>query len=161
MFEPGLIDNNKITSDKRGKISMLQIKKKFNLNQINFSLSNKYVVRGMHFQKEIKQNKILILNHGKILDVLVNLKNNKITYYNIDINNQFLMIPDYCAHGFQVLSSNVSLTYLFDNNYSQRCQIGFDAFDKDLSIKWKKTIKKIRSNKDKLLNSYENFKKSL
>jgi len=79
LFEPGLIDNNKITSDKRGKISILQIKKKFNLNQINFSLSNKYVVRGMHFQKEIKQNKILILNHGKILDVLVNLKNNKIT----------------------------------------------------------------------------------
>ena len=161
MFKPGIIEKNKITSDKRGEISIVQLKKTFNLKQINFSLSDKYVIRGMHFQKKIKQNKILIVNHGQILDVLVNLKNDEVTYYNLDNHNQFLMIPDYCAHGFQVLSKNVSLTYIFDNNYSKNNQIGFDVFDERLSIKWRKMNKIIRSDKDKLLIKYEDFKSSI
>ena len=111
----------------------------------------------MHYQKKNLINKIIYITHGKILDVLVNVKTKQISYYLLDNKNPMLFIPKDFAHGFQVLSDKVKMIYLFDGNYEKVNSIGFNAFDKDLKIKWNKSRKSILSKEDKLLGSFEFF----
>ncbi len=143
--------------DVRGKIRIFKNIKNFQLKQLNYSESKKHVIRGMHYQKKNLINKIIYITHGKILDVLVNIKTKQISYYLLDNKNPMLFIPKDFAHGFQVLSDKVKMIYLFDGNYEKVNSIGFNAFDKDLKIKWNKSRKSILSKEDKLLGSFEFF----
>ena len=144
--------------DVRGKIRIFKNIKNFQLKQLNYSESKKHVIRGMHYQKKKNLiNKIIYITHGKILDVLVNIKTKQISYYLLDNKNPMLFIPKDFAHGFQVLSDKVKMIYLFDGNYEKVNSIGFNAFDKDLKIKWNKSRKSILSKEDKLLGSFEFF----
>ena len=143
--------------DVRGKIRIFKNIKNFQLKQLNYSESKKHVIRGMHYQKKNLINKIIYITHGKILDVLVNIKTKQISYYLLDNKNPMLFIPKDFAHGFQVLSDKVRMIYLFDGNYEKVNSIGFNAFDKDLKIKWNKSRKSILSKEDKLLGSFEFF----
>ena len=143
--------------DVRGKIRIFKNIKNFQLKQLNYSESKKHVIRGMHYQKKNLINKIIYITHGKILDVLVNIKTKQISYYLLDNKNPMLFIPKDFAHGFQVLSGTVKMIYLFDGNYEKVNSIGFNAFDKDLKIKWNKSRKSILSKEDKLLGSFEFF----
>ena len=143
--------------DVRGKIRIFKNIKNFKLKQLNYSESKKHVIRGMHYQKKNLINKIIYITHGKILDVLVNIKTKQISYYLLDNKNPMLFIPKDFAHGFQVLSDKVKMIYLFDGNYEKVNSIGFNAFDKDLKIKWNKSRKSILSKEDKLLGSFEFF----
>ena len=143
--------------DVRGKIRIIKNIKNFQLKQLNYSESKKHVIRGMHYQKKNLINKIIYITHGKILDVLVNIKTKQISYYLLDNKNPMLFIPKDFAHGFQVLSDKVKMIYLFDGNYEKVNSIGFNAFDKDLKIKWNKSRKSILSKEDKLLGSFEFF----
>lgn len=144
-------------NDVRGKIRIFKNIKNFQLKQLNYSESKKHVIRGMHYQKKNLINKIIYITHGKILDVLVNIKTKQIYYYLLDNKNPMLFIPKDFAHGFQVLSDKVKMIYLFDGNYEKVNSIGFNAFDKDLKIKWNKSRKSILSKEDKLLGSFEFF----
>lgn len=143
--------------DVRGKIRIFKNIKNFQLKQLNYSESKKHVIRGMHYQKKNLINKIIYITHGKILDVLVNIKTKQISYYLLDNKNPMLFIPKDFAHGFQVLSDKVKMIYLFDGNYEKVNSIGFNAFDRDLKIKWNKSRKSILSKEDKLLGSFEFF----
>ena len=143
--------------DVRGKIRIFKNIKNFQLKQLNYSESKKHVIRGMHYQKKNLINKIIYITHGKILDVLVNIKTKQISYYLLDNKNPMLFIPKDFAHGFQVLSDKVKMIYLFDGNYEKVNSIGFNAFDKDLKIKWNKSRKSILSKEDQLLGSFEFF----
>ena len=70
--------------DVRGKIRIFKNIKNFQLKQLNYSESKKHVIRGMHYQKKNLINKIIYITHGKILDVLVNIKTKQISYYLLD-----------------------------------------------------------------------------
>jgi len=143
--------------DLRGKITVFKEINNFNLKQINYSESKKNVIRGMHYQRKKLINKIIYVTYGKILDVLVNVKTGKIYYYQLDKRNPMLFIPKDFAHGFQVLSDKVKMIYLFDGFYEKKMAIGFNTFDNELNIKWKKNQKTIISQKDKSLKSFQFF----
>ena len=63
------------------KKNFLRYQKKFNLVQINESISNNLVARGMHLQKEpFSQNKIVRVIKGKVLDIIFDLRKKSILY---------------------------------------------------------------------------------
>lgn len=147
--------NNKKFFDNRGSLTELYNsynKKyaKFMINQILMIESKKNVIRGLHFQKKILQEKILIILEGEILDVIINLKNikkKKIIYNKLNQKNNSLLIPKGYAHGYQVLSNKCKIMYFIKGRYIKKYQTGIKWDDPFLNIKW--SIKKpIISAKD-------------
>lgn len=117
--------------------------------QLNHSFSKKNVIRGLHFQKPPKeQSKLIKVISGKILDVVVNLKNLKYLIIELD-ENKALFIPKGYAHGFLALE-DTHLIYLVDEYYDPNYESGIIYNDKTLNIPW--PIKNpILSEKDKKL----------
>ena len=103
-----------IYKDNRGYFKEVEknklLKKKFVFDC--FSFSKKNTLRGLHLQLNKSQAKIISVVHGKILDVVVDLRKKSKTfgkYFAIEIsqNSDFsLFIPENFAHGFLCLSRN-------------------------------------------------------
>ena len=143
-------------SDTRGYSQIFEFDKYFKnkFKRVYFSINkNKGTIRGLHFQKKNKQNKLLIVQEGTIFDVLVNInkksKNFKKIYtFKLGDKKKFncIYIPANFAHGFQTLKKNTKLIYLIDQKFEKKNElIKFD--DKNLNIKWP-FEKKIISKKD-------------
>ena len=84
-----------------------------NFIQDNQSYSHKNVIRGLHYQTgEFEQAKLVTCVHGRVLDVVVDIRKNSITFGNVirmELGwtlNRHLFVPRGCAHGFSVLSDN-------------------------------------------------------
>lgn len=111
--------------------------------QENQSYSQKGVLRGLHFQKEHPQGKIVRVVKGEVIDVAVDLRANSKTYgkfYFVKLTDEnFLqfLIPEGFAHGFLVLSEEAIFCYSCSDFYepTDECGIAFD--DKDINIPWK------------------------
>jgi dTDP-4-dehydrorhamnose 3,5-epimerase len=94
--------------------------------QINHSLTHAVgAVRGLHFQHPPKaEMKIVRCLRGRVFDVAVDLRRNSPTFLNwtaIELtpaNRLAFIIPEGCAHGFQVLEENSELLYLHTAFYS-------------------------------------------
>lgn len=111
-------------------------KKKFNLVQINESISNNLVARGMHLQKEpFSQNKIVRVIKGKVLDIIFDLRKKSPSFMKYEVielsenSNTMIYIPKGLAHGFISLSSKTIFNYLVDNKYKPSHEIGFNLND--------------------------------
>ena len=133
--------------------------------QDNESISNKGVVRGLHFQTPpFEQTKLVRCVSGNVLDVAVDLRTNSKTYgnfFSIELsseNNKQLFIPKGFAHGFQVLSETAIVNYKVDEYYSPDSDSGIIWNDKDLSIDWNSDLKPILSEKDLKLISFKELK---
>ena len=131
------------------------------------SYSKKNVLRGLHIQINKPQAKIITVTHGKILDVIVDLRKKSKTfgkYFSIKIseNDDFsFYIPKGFAHGFLCLSKSCTVNYKCSEYRDQASEKTLAWNDKDINIKW--PIKKpILSNKDKdmglSLNEFYNLK---
>ena len=151
-----LIIETNIYKDNRGffkEVDKLKIsKKKFIFDC--FSYSKKNTLRGLHLQRNKPQAKILTVVHGKILDVVVDLRKNSKTYgkhFSIiieDKSNFSLYIPENFAHGFLCLSKNCGVYYKCTNYRDKKSEVTIKWNDKNLKIKW--PIKKpILSKKDR------------
>ena len=144
--------------DARGYLSEIipkKIKKNFSYSILTESKKN--VIRGMHFNKRMNEEKLLFVIRGKILDVTINLNKGKnfgkIFYYNLKKNN-ILFIPKGYAHGYLCLEKQNTILYLLNKKYSNKNNTGFCWNDKNFNIKWR--IKKpILSIKDKFLKEYK------
>ena len=130
-----------------------------------FSFSKKNTLRGFHLQKKKSQAKIITVVQGKILDVVVDLRNKSKTYgkhFAIEIsqNSNFsLFIPENFAHGFLCLSKNCGVYYKCTNYRDKNSETTIKWNDKKLDIRW--PIKKpILSKKDKMGLNFEEFIKS-
>ena len=130
-----------------------------------FSFSKKNTLRGLHLQKKKSQAKIITVVQGKILDVVVDLRNKSKTYgkhFAIEIsqNSNFsLFIPENFAHGFLCLSKNCGVYYKCTNYRDENSETTIKWNDKKLDIRW--PIKKpILSKKDKMGLTFEEFIKS-
>ena len=92
--------------------------------------------------------------HGKILDVVVDLRKKSKTYgkyFSIEMSHKSdfsLFIPEGFAHGFMCLSKTCTVYYKCTNYRHQKSEITLKWNDKDLKIKWP-TKKPILSKKDK------------
>jgi len=144
--------------DVRGHLSEItpkKINKKFSYSILTESKKN--VIRGMHFNKVMNEEKLLFILKGKILDVTINLNKGKnfgkIFYFNLK-KNDILFIPKGFAHGYLCLGEKNTILYLLNKKYSNKNNTGFCWNDKNFNIKW--GIKKpILSNKDKFLKEYK------
>ena len=95
----------------------------YNFVQDNQSSSRKGVLRGLHFQKEHPQAKLVRVISGEVFDVAVDLRANSDTYGKwvgvllSDKNKKQLMIPRGFAHGFLVVSDTAEFVYKCDDVY--------------------------------------------
>jgi dTDP-4-dehydrorhamnose 3,5-epimerase len=136
--------------------------------QDNQSVSKYGVLRGMHFQKGVyAQTKILRVAHGRILDVVVDLRPDSATFkqtYSVELDAEKgtqIIVPRGLAHGFLVLSESATVLYKCDNYYSPQHEGGIQPFDFDLKIDWPIPLEKIIvSEKDNKLPSFKDVLKN-
>lgn len=111
--------------------------------QMNKSKSNENVLRGLHYQIEHPQAKLVWVNSGIILDVFVDLRKNSPTFgmwdsYKFDVLNRgtLLYIPAGCAHGFMVKSIEGGFNYLVSDYRYPEYERTLMWNDPDLKIDW-------------------------
>lgn len=131
--------------------------------QDNQSLSNKGVLRGLHFQDPpYAQGKLVRVIKGSVLDVVVDIRKNSKTYgkhYAIELNEKnrtMLWIPKGFAHGFATLEDHTIFFYKCTDVYNKQSERTIQWNDKDLGINW--NIKDpIVSEKDKHGEEFTRF----
>lgn len=141
---------------------------KLDFVQDNEAYSNKGILRGLHYQKnEYAQAKLVRVVKGKVLDVVVDLRKESITYgkhFSIVLsedNKKQLFVPRGFAHGYSVLDDNTIFQYKCDNYYSPKNEAGIRFDDLDLGIDWQlKKHEIVISDKDKALPFFRELNKS-
>ena len=115
---------------------------KINFVQDNQSMSTKGVLRGLHYQKQYSQTKLVRAIKGIVFDVAVDLRSGSNTYgkwYGVllteDNKKQFL-IPKGFAHGFLVLSDVAEFCYMCDDFYHPNDEGGLAWNDPSIGIEW-------------------------
>lgn len=110
--------------------------------QDNFSRSSYGVLRGLHYQLEHTQGKLVWITCGKIYDVVVDVRHDSPTFgqwvaVTIDANEpKQVYIPPGYAHGFCVLSEQVDFFYKCTDIYHPASEKGIRWNDPDLNIPW-------------------------
>lgn len=138
--------NQKIIQD------MLQIEDSF--VQDNHSFSVKNVLRGLHYQIQNPQGKLIRVVHGEIFDVAVDLRADSPTFkkwvgvYLSAENKKMIWIPPGFAHGFFVASTNADVCYKVTAYYDAASDRTLRWDDPDLAIEWPNKKKPILSSKD-------------
>lgn len=132
--------------------------------QDNQSASTKGVLRGLHFQKQHPQAKLVRVLQGEVFDVAVDLRKNSDTYGQwvgetlSGENKKQLMIPRGFAHGFVVLSDYAEFAYKCDEFYHPEDEGGIIWSDKDIAINWPLTAGIKLSEKDKKNPCFKDYK---
>ena len=123
--------------------------------QDNQSKSKRGVLRGLHFQKQYPQAKLVRVLEGEVFDVAVDLRKNSPTYGKwvgvilSEENKKMFMIPRGFAHGFVVLSETAVFTYKCDELYHPEDEGGILWNDPDINISWPIKEDILLSEKDK------------
>ena len=110
--------------------------------QDNQSCSTKGVLRGLHFQKQFPQGKLVRVIRGKVFDVAVDLREDSETYrkwFGIELseeNKKQFYIPEGFAHGFLVLSDVAEFCYKCTDFYHPDDEWGLAWNDPLLGVKW-------------------------
>ncbi|MBQ4062412.1 MAG: dTDP-4-dehydrorhamnose 3,5-epimerase [Christensenellaceae bacterium] len=110
--------------------------------QDNQSMSKRGVLRGLHFQKEHPQGKLVRVLFGEVFDVAVDLRKSSATYgkwYGVtlsDKNMKQFYIPEGFAHGFLVMSDTAVFAYKCTDFYRPGDEGGIIYDDKDIAVDW-------------------------
>lgn len=110
--------------------------------QDNESMSKKGVLRGLHFQKEHPQGKLVRVIQGAVFDVAVDIRKGSPTFgqwHGIVLseeNGKMFYIPEGFAHGFLVLSELAKFSYKTTDFYYPEDEAGIAWNDPDLGILW-------------------------
>lgn len=134
--------------------------------QDNESRSTKGVLRGLHFQTQHSQGKLVRVTKGKVFDVAVDLRQGSATYgkwYGVILseeNKKQFYIPQNFAHGFLVLSDVAEFVYKCTDFYYPEFDGGIMWNDPDIGIEWPlEGIEEIKlSDKDKKHPSFKDIK---
>jgi dTDP-4-dehydrorhamnose 3,5-epimerase len=115
----------------------------FEFVQDNISTSLKGTIRGLHYQlPPASQTKLIMVPHGRILDVAVDMRQNSPTFgkhFTSELsseNRHMILIPSGFAHGFSVLSDEATVFYKCNNYYNKELERGVRWDDPDLGIDW-------------------------
>ena len=106
------------------------------------SVSAKNVIRGIHFQTNNPQAKIVTVLSGRAWDVIVDLRVNSNTFkkwYAIELSNENhrgFYVPKGFGHGFAALEDNTIMLYQCDGKYDAESDSGVIYNDKELCIEW-------------------------
>lgn len=131
--------------------------------QDNQSFSRKGVLRGLHFQKNYPQAKLVRVIEGEVFDVAVDLRKDSPTYgkwYGVVLsgeNKKMFMIPRGFAHGFLVLSETAIFSYKCDDFYHPNDEGGIIYNDPTIGVEWPKLdCEFVLSEKDKKHDKFKN-----
>ena len=135
--------------------------------QDNQSMSTKGVLRGLHFQKQFSQSKLVRCIRGEVFDVAVDLRDGSPTFGKWEgvilsaENKRQFFIPKNFAHGFLVLSDEAEFVYKVDDFYHPNDEGGLMWNDPDIGINWPITEDMTinLSDKDKIHPPFKDFKK--
>jgi dTDP-4-dehydrorhamnose 3,5-epimerase len=164
LFPDVLLIQPKIFEDSRGffyesfnQNNYAEIGIKKNFVQDNISRSVKNTLRGMHYQIDKPQAKLVSVTQGEVFDVVVDIRKNSPTYgkwfgeYLNDKNHYQLYIPEGFAHGFCVISDTADFMYKCTDYYYPQGERGLRFDDPAVNIQWPiDTAKAILAEKDKL-----------
>ncbi len=155
-----------IHGDNRGYFMETYVKSVFDTAGLNYcfvqdnqSRSSKGVLRGMHFQKNFPQTKLIRVLDGEIFDVAIDLRKNSKSYRKwfgvvlSEENKKQLLVPRGFAHGFMVLSDYAEIAYKCDDYYHPEDECGIIYNDTDIAIQWPSIEKVILSDKDKMYSN--------
>lgn len=134
------------------------------LDETFVSVSAKNVIRGLHFQLNNPQAKLVSVLNGAVSDVIVDIRPEskdfgKWRFYELSAENaRALYVPRGFAHGFLALTDNTIMLYQCDGKYDKDTDTGIRFDDKDLGIEWPIDLKyAICSEKDKSLMSFKEY----
>ena len=114
--------------------------------QDNQSMSVKGVLRGLHFQKEYPQTKLVRVIKGSVFDVVVDLRADSATYGKwhgellTEENKKQFLIPRGFAHGFLVLSDEAEFCYKCDDFYHANDEGGLAWNDPEIGVQWPEVV---------------------
>lgn len=123
-----------------------------NFVQDNQSMSVKGVLRGLHFQKEYPQGKLVRVIKGRVFDVAVDLRRDSETYgqwYGVELseeNKKQFYISEGFAHGFLVLSETAEFCYKVTDFYHPGDEGGLAWNDPTIGIKWPELVGEYQGN---------------
>nr|WP_319536025.1 dTDP-4-dehydrorhamnose 3,5-epimerase [uncultured Vibrio sp.] len=123
--------------------------------QDNHSKSKKGILRGLHYQTENTQGKLVRVVSGEVFDVAVDVRKDSPTFgrwvgvYLSAENKRQLWIPEGFAHGFYVTSDEAEFVYKCTNYYDPSSEVSILWDDKNIGIQWPLDGPLTLSEKDK------------
>jgi dTDP-4-dehydrorhamnose 3,5-epimerase len=115
----------------------------FEVEQGNFSVNHKGVIRGIHYSLSSKgQAKWVSCISGEILDVIVDIRPSSSTFKRIEYvtlkhqDGRAILINSGLGHGFISKTDNTVVSYLLSSEYSPGDEYEINPFDKELNINW-------------------------
>ncbi len=139
----------------------------FALNETFASVSGKNVLRGLHFQLNHPQAKLVCILKGRIWDVIVDLRPDSKTYkkwLGVELsaeNHKAIFIPKGFAHGFVSLEDDTVMLYQCEGAYDKETDTGilFDA--SEIGIEWPINVEDVvQSERDKKLMTFVEYEKN-
>jgi dTDP-4-dehydrorhamnose 3,5-epimerase len=119
----------------------------FSVQQANISVSNKGVVRGIHYSLAPDgQAKWVTCTNGSIIDVIVDIRPNSSTYKKIEYINlsaeegKAVLIGKGLGHGFIALEDKSIVSYVLSSPYESKLEYEINPMDPDLRINWKSEL---------------------
>lgn len=131
--------------------------------QDNQSRSKKNVIRGLHFQIEKPQIKLIKVISGSIFDVVVDIRKQSKNFgkhISVELNsedNKQLWVPEGFAHGFLVLSEIAEVQYKVSEFWDPELERSLLWSDEDLNINWPLSSNPIISSKDQQASLIKDF----
>ncbi len=113
--------------------------------QDNRSRSSRGVLRGLHYQLEHAQDKLVSVVRGKVFDVAVDIRHGSPTFGKwvgeilSDDNHHQMFVPKGFAHGFCILSNEADLSYKCSDFYAPGDEYGLLWSDPEIGIEWPST----------------------
>lgn len=110
--------------------------------QDNHSKSSKGVLRGMHYQTQHAQGKLVRVTHGSVFDAVVDIRKESATFgqwYGLELsaeNKKLLWVPEGLAHGFMVTSESAEFLYKTTDYYYPEFERSLLWNDADVCIEW-------------------------
>ena len=113
-----------------------------NFVQDNHSRSSRGILRGMHYQTEQTQGKLVRVSRGEVFDVAVDLRRSSPTlgkWFGVTLsedNHKMLWVPPGFAHGFYVTSDSADFQYKCTDFYNASAEVSLAWDDPTVGIKW-------------------------
>lgn len=127
----------------------------FTVEQANFSVSARNVVRGLHYSLAPRgQAKVVTCAHGTLDDVIFDIREGSPTYGQLVVvslaadQGRSVLLPAGVAHGFCVTSELGALAYLLSSPYDAPNEVEIHPLDPDINVPWPLTGDPIMSTKD-------------
>lgn len=165
----GLIITYEPIEDRRGYFyEVLGKDNPVEIKQISQSCSSRGVIRGLHIQYAPKMSKMIRCLHGSATFYLVDMrptdkpKIDQATLFgtdNVGFISQALVVPNYCAVGFEATENNTVIEYLHTNVYNAESSVSIKYNDPTIGIVWPSGYSDTRiiSDRDENAMSYTDW----